>query len=224
MNNKCMKISMVVNILIFIMTVLASIIMFSGFKFMKGEQVLETTKLGMFKFFTVDSNMFMGIIALIFGIKEVQIIKGKETEITQKLYSLKLMATVGVVLTFATVFAYLGPISSGGIMSMLLNSNLFFHLLIPVISMLNFVIFERTNKLTFRHTILGIIPMLIYAIFYMVNVLIHTENGMVSTVYDWYWFVQGGIWQLFIVLPLMIGVTYTISLILWRLNKKIKDK
>ena len=139
------------------------------------------------------------------------------------MYILKLMATVGVALTFATVFAYLGPISPGGIISMLLNSNLFFHLLIPVVSMVNFVAFERTNKLKIKHTVLGIIPMLLYAIFYMCNVLIHMENGKVSTVYDWYWFVQGGVWQLFIVLPLMIAVTYIISLILWRLNKKIKD-
>lgn len=223
MNNKSLKISMVINILIFIMTVLASVIMFTGFKFMKGDPILETTKLEMLKFFTVDSNMFMGIIALIFGIKEFQILKGKKTEITRKMYILKLMATVGVVLTFATVFAYLGPISPGGIPSMLLNSNLFFHFLIPVVSMLNFVIFERSNKIKFRYTIMGVIPMFIYAIFYLSNVLVHMDNGKVAPVYDWYWFVQGGVWQLFIVLPLMIIVTYIISLILWRLNKKVKD-
>ncbi len=48
------------------------------------------------------------------------------------------------------------------------------------------------------------------------------ENGKVSEIYDWYWFVRGGVWQIIIVMPLMMGVTYLISLILWRLNKRGK--
>ena len=46
------------------------------------------------------------------------------------------------------------------------------------------------------------------------------ENGKVSTIYDWYWFAQGGIWQMFIVPPFMLLVTYLISVALWRINKK----
>ena len=42
--------------------------------------------------------------------------------------------------------AYLGPISDGGITSLLMNSNLFFHFLIPIISILNFILFEKTDK------------------------------------------------------------------------------
>ena len=103
---------------------------------------------------------------------------------------------------------------------MLMNSNLFLHLIIPVTSIFDFIFLERTEKIKFKHVILGTIPMLIYAVFYMINVLIHMENGRVSPKYDWYWFVQNGVWTAVIVVPLMIVITYVISLILWRCNKK----
>lgn len=225
MNSKKIKISLCINFIVFIMVVFASIVMFTGFKFMYGiEPELESTKLGMFRFFTVDSNIFMGIMALIFGFKEIELLKGKIEYIPTKFYVLKLMATVGVGLTFLTVFGYLGPISKGGIPSMLMNSNLFFHLLIPVLSMINFVIFERTDGLKFKYSFYGVLTALLYSLYYLINVLIHMENGTVSTKYDWYWFVQGGIWQIIVVLPMMLVITYVISLLLWRFNKKKSDK
>ena len=215
-----LKISLIINILISIMTIIASIIMFTGFKFMFAyDTVLESTRIGMLRFFTVQSNIFMGIVSLIFAIKEIKLLKGDIEEISIKDYVIKLMATTAVGLTFLTVFAYLGPISKDGIPSLLMNSNLFFHLLIPVISMLNFAIFERTNKIKFKYTFISIIPTLLYEIYYLTNVLIHMENGVVSPIYDWYWFVQNGVWTALIVAPMMIIITYIISLVLWRLNK-----
>lgn len=215
------KISLIINIIIIILTIIASIIMFTGFKFMHGyETVLESTRIGMFRFFTVDSNMFMGIIALLFVIEEKKLLDGKINEIPVKMYILKLMATTGVGLTFLVVFMYLGPISEGGIPSMIMNSNLFFHLIIPVLSMINFMFFERTSKLKFRYSFCGVIPMIIYAVYYLINVLIHMEDGKVSPIHDWYWFVQNGVWTALIVVPMILVFTYMISLVLWRANKK----
>ena len=219
------KISIVINILISFLTLIATIIMFTGFKFMTGNEVaLESTKIGMLKFFTVDSNLFMGIISLLFAINEIQLIKGTKKDISIKMYILKLMATTSVGLTFFVVFAYLGPISKGGIMSLLMNSNLFFHLIIPVLSIISFVFFEKTDKIKFSHTFLGIIPAVIYGIPYITNVLIHMENGIVSTTYDWYWFVQNGVWTAVIVVPIIFAITYVISLILWKTNRTKKIK
>ena len=219
-DKKNVKISIVINICIFILTIAASIIMFTGFKFMHGKDIiLESTKLGMFRFFTVDSNTLMGIVALIFAIKELQFLNGKIKDIPLKYYILKFMATSAVSLTFFVVFSYLGPISEGGIKTMLMNSNLFFHLIIPVLSILNFVLFEKTDKIKFKHVFSGLIPTLLYGFFYIGNVLIHMENGMVSTVYDWYWFVQNGVWTSVIVVPMILFITYIIDLILWKLNK-----
>ena len=103
---------------------------------------------------------------------------------------------------------------------MLQNSNLFCHLIIPVLSIINFTIFERTNKLKIKDTLYGIIPTVIYAVIYVTNLLLHVENGKVSPIYDWYWFVQNGIKYAIIVAPMIILISYIISLVLWKLNKK----
>ena len=225
MNKKKIKISIAINILIFILTTIASIIMFTGFKFMHGKDiVLESTKLGMFRFFTVDSNLFMGIISLIFAIKGIEILNKKIDDIPKKYYILKLMATSAVGLTFTVVFTYLGPISKHGITSLLMNSNLFFHLIIPILSILVFVLFERNNKLKFKDSFYGIIPTLLYGVYYLLNILIHMRNGNVSPKYDWYWFVQRGVSTAVIVVPIIFLISYIISLIIWKLNKEQKIK
>ena len=128
------------------------------------------------------------------------------------------MSTVAVSLTFLVVFTYLGPISKNGIPSLLMNSNLFFHLIIPVLSILVFVIFERTDKIKFRYAIFGVLPSFLYGIYYLTNILVHMENGKVSVIYDWYWFVQNGIWTAAIVAPMILFATYVLSIIIWRLN------
>ncbi len=216
-----LRISLVFNLLILFLTIVASIIMFTGFKFMNGpETILESTKLGMLKFFTVESNMFMGITALIFSIKEIQVLNNKIDEIPIQAYILKLMSTTAVGLTFLVVFAYLGPITEYGLASMLMNSNLFFHLVIPVLSIITFIFFERTDILKFKYSLYGMLPAIIYAVYYLINVLIHMDNGKVSPKYDWYWFVQNGVWTAIIVAPMILLITYFISLILWRCNKK----
>lgn len=218
------KIALIINIIVVACTILATIIMFTGYKFMTGNEiVLESTKLGMFKFFTVDSNIFMGIAALILAIEEYKLLNGKIKEIDIHKYILKLMATAGVGLTFFTVFLYLGPISDGGIYSMLLNSNLFFHLIIPVLSIINFIFFENTDKLKIKHSLYGLIPMILYSVFYMINVFMHVENGNVAVEYDWYWFVQNGIWSCIIVIPVIFIFTFLISLGLYKFNNKFNN-
>ena len=225
MSKTKVKISLVLNFLIVIFTLFATIAMFTGFKFMHGyDVVLQSTKLGMLRFFTVQSNIFMAIIALVFAVLEIRFLKGKIIEIPTKAYVLKLMSTTAVGLTFLVVFAYLGPITEYGIIAMIMNSNLFFHLITPLLSIFTLVVFERTSKIKFKYTFWGILPTFLYAIYYMINIFIHMQDGKVSPVYDWYWFVQNGVWTAIIVVPLMLLITYIITLILWKINKKRSNK
>ena len=122
LDKKYLKISLIINIIVVLLTLIASIIMFTGFKIMYGyEPIFETTKIGMLKYFTVESNIFMGIVSLLFAIKEIKILKGKIDDIPLKMYIFKLMAATAVGLTFSVVFLYLGHISKGGILSLLMN-------------------------------------------------------------------------------------------------------
>ena len=219
------KISLILNYIIVIFTTIATICMLTGLKFMNGmEPVLEVSTLEMFCFFTVDSNLLVGIVSLLFAIKEKKLLVGKIDEIPNKYYVLKLVGTAIVTLTFLVVVCYLARISKGGMMSMLQNSNLFFHLIIPLLSIITFCFFENTKKIKFKYVFWAIVPVLIYASFYLTNVLLHIENGKVDKKYDFYWFVQGGLYQIYFVLPLMFLIIFIIGLMLWYLNKKLIKK
>ena len=213
------KVARVLNYIIALFVTIGTIFMLFGVKFMGPEDGLSATKIEMFRFYTVDSNILMGIVSLIFAIFETKLIKGEIEKIPTKLYVLKLISTVGVTLTFLTVVLYLAPIATYGYFSMFRNANLFFHFLVPVLSIISFCFLEKTEGISFKHTFTGIATMVIYAVFYTINILIHAENGKVSPIYDWYWFVQNGVWTIVIVIPIMFALTYLISFALWKANK-----
>lgn len=106
---------------------------------------------------------------------------------------------------------------------MFTNSNLFYHFVIPLLSLITFLFFEGTDKIKFKYTFAGIIPMFLYGVFYSINVFTHLENGVVSPVYDWYGFLKNGVADVFFVIPVILGATYLISYLLWEFNKKLKE-
>ena len=66
--------------------------------------------------------------------------------------------------------------------------------------------------------------MMIYGLFYLTNILIHLDNGQVSFDYDWYGFLRYGLNTIIIIFPIIIIMTYTISLSLWQSSKQIYKK
>ena len=222
-DNKKIKIAFWINILISIMMINAIIMSIMGFKFMYGyEPSSEITGVPIFSYYTIQSNIFMGIISFIFANREYQIIKGRKKDIPLVYNVLKMVATVAVSLTFFVVFSYLGFITKGGHIPLLRNSNLFFHLIIPVVSILNFIILEKTNMIKFKHTFYGILPTLLYEIYYVINILINIKNEKITLVNDWYSFAQDGILKPIIISFMMLSITYIISLIIWKFNRKKK--
>ena len=131
-----------------------------------------------------------------------------------------MVATVAVSLTFFVVFAIIGFMTKGGHIPLLRNSYLFFHLIILVVSILNFVIFEKTNNIKFKYIFYGLLPTFLYKIYYTINTLVNMKNGTVSVRNDWYSFAQNGIVRTILVAPMMLGITFCLSLIIWKLNKK----
>ena len=217
------KISLMLNYLIIVLAIFAFIVMFTGFKFTYiKEPVLETSGLGMFKYFTVDSNFFMVIATILFAHKERKLINGEIKKIPVLYYILKYIGTVSITLTFLVVAVYLSRIVDGGIIVLLQNSNLFFHLIIPILSIITFLIFERTDKIKFHYVISSLIPVMLYAIYYILNIILHLEDGKVSPKYDWYWFVQNNINNAYIVGTVIIITTFVIGLVIWIINRKRK--
>lgn len=220
-NTKKMKISFIINILISILTVNAIIMCIMGFKFMYGyEPYPELIGVPIFSYYTIQSNVFMGIVSFVFANREYQILKGRKKEISLVYYIFKMVATVAVSLTFFVVFAIFGVMSKGGPIPLLRNSYLFFHLIIPVVSILNYVIFEKTNIIKFKHIFYGLLPTFLYEIYYTINLLMNMKNGRVSIRDDWYSFAQHGMLRTILVAPMMLGITFCLSLVIWKLNKK----
>ena len=195
--------------------------MFTGVKFMPDETLLELTKMEMFKFYTVDSNILMGIMSLIMVIYERKLLKKGIKEIPQSIYLLKLIGTSAITLTFIVTLFFLAP--QYGFYAMYNNNNLFFHLIIPLLSIITYVFFEsHDNK--YSYAFLGIIPMFIYSLYYSSMILIHLNDGGLTFKYDFYGFLQGNINNIYVVIPVIYLFSYLISITLIFLNKKLSAK
>lgn len=214
------KISLVLNILIVLFVAVATFLMFAGIRFTGNELVLESNSIKMFRFFTVDSNILVGIASLILIIYEIRLIKKSIKKIPDCVYILKQLATVSVAVTFFVTALFLGPTIPTGYLSLYTNSNLFYHLIVPVLSMVSYVAFEKYDN-KYNYAFYGMLPTAVYSVYYFLNIMLHLENGTVSMTYDFYNFLNGNIYNAFISLPVMYLVTLGISYLLILLNKKI---
>ena len=136
MKKSSLIISFIMNIIIFIFVVLGIIFMMTGFKFMGNHEVLSSTGLSPFRFYTVDSNIFVGVASLILVIYESLLLEGKIKEIPKYVYVIKYIGTVAVTLTFLVTLLYLAPMFGDKFILLYLNSNLLFHLIVPLLSLI----------------------------------------------------------------------------------------
>lgn len=218
---KKVKISLVLNIILTLFVITGTIFMFEGIKFMPDATLLEATKTEMLKFYTVDSNLLMGIVSIILIIYEIRFLEGKIKEIPNYVYIIKMIGTAGILLTFVTTLFFLSPMY--GLYAMYNNANLIFHLIVPVLAFISYIVFEKYNN-KYKYAFFGILPMFIYSIYYTSMILIHLNDGGLTYKYDFYNFLQGNINNIYIVVPIMYIGAYILSLLLILLNKKINNK
>ena len=216
---KKLKKAYILNICIFALEVLAIAWMTSGISLFSGRRVLSASSFRMLKYFTVDSNILMGIAALIAALDLRKVLRGEKSEVSLSALLWKLAGTVSVTLTLVVTVFFLVPTADYNPLALFTDSNLLLHLINPVISIITFVCFEKSDQISFRYTFTGIIPMLLYAVYYVEEALRHTSNGMIAAGYDWYGFFFLGVKSAYVVLPLVILITWLISLALWKLNR-----
>lgn len=213
---KEVKKSLYLNIIIVILEIFSLAWMMSGIKLIATSDSLTASRLAMFKYFTVDSNFIVGIISAIAIFEEFKILKSKKKDLSNITYILKLLGTTSITLTMLVTIIFLAPTMGLGVV--FTDSNLFLHVINPIVCILTFTKYERTRKIKFKHTLTACIPLIIYATYYVTLSMIHMENGIVQPGYDWYGFFFFGIKSVIIILPIIIAVTYLISLILWKIN------
>ena len=170
----------ILNLIIVIFTVIGIILMLTS---EAEEGALQSSGIENFKFYTVLTNVFCGIVALIYLIC---IFAKKGTE---KMAALKLAAVCGVAITFAVVAFMFGPLY--GFLQFYKRGNLYFHLLLPVTAMIEFIVVRR-KKMPFRYTVFAAIPTLLYGIGYLLNILINGIGGPWPDTNDFYGFLNWG--------------------------------
>lgn len=169
---------------------------------------LTSNGLSSLKYFTVLSNLFNGVISLIYAGFQI---KGNENKTWLK--TLKLVATSAVGLTFLTVAVFLGSIY--GYISMFSGVNFWLHLALPIASIVNFIFLERGEVLPFKNTLFSMISPFVYALGYVGNILI---NGMGKKVgelppsNDFYAFLSWGFGVGVVIAITIVLITWTISI------------
>lgn len=220
---KKIKLSLILNIIIFILVLIGLVFMITGFRFMGEDKLLVAKNIEAFKFFTVDSNLLMGLAALIYVIYQLLIEKKKIKEMPKIVSIIKFVATVSVSLTFAIVLFYLAPFSDYEFFDFYTNSNLFFHLFVPVLSIITFACFEKKYEINNKAILWGFVPILIYSTYYMIGAYSHVADGKVTEGYDWYGFLKNGasFTSALVVFVIMIVTTYLIIFTLKTANSKM---
>ena len=131
------------------------------------------------------------------------------------------MAVTSVGLTFSIIAFFLQPMYRE--LNMYKGGNLFFHLIVPVIAMVEFILFEKDDRdetLPFRYTFIAAIPSVIYGFGYLINILIN-GTGVWPDTNDWYGFLN---WGYPVGAGIFVGVVlinWVVALIIRLLYKKI---
>ena len=199
------------NLMVFVLTIFCVLysFIFGTFGNMTGALKYEV-----FKYFTIDSNLLLAFSALLMAIDEILILKGRKVTYNKFIYMLKFVSTVAVLLTFTTVVFFLSIIYSP--LAMFVSSNLFFHLINPLMSLFILLFLEKDFPLgKFGVTFLGLIPMVIYGIIYFLMVLVFKVWD------DFYAFTLNNMTICFIIL--MPTVTYGLSVLTYELKRKLSN-
>ena len=123
--------------------------------------------------FTILSNVFLGIIALISAIIAL---RHPRKELPQKLSAWYLIAASSTMLTCLTVIFFLAPMRAIGgknYFDMLLEQMFFLHFLNPILGAICYIFFfETKEKISFKPCLLAILPPVIYSTPYIFYVCI----------------------------------------------------
>ena len=154
----------------------------------RSEGILTAYGLQNLKYFTVDSNLFLGLVCLTELILAALRRAGRIAEIPAWIDTLQYVATVAVALTFTVVMVFFGP--AVGYAPLLQEGSLYFHLIVPVLALLSFCALRRGRYIPLRKTALALIPSVLYGAYYTVVLLIYGAHFPFT---DWYGFALGGI-------------------------------
>lgn len=180
---------------------------------------LTATGIENLKFYTVLSNIFCGITAVICLAFDL-IRRDRGGVLPRPLIFLKLASAASVGLTFLVIAAFLGPIY--GHVNLYHGSNLVFHLLLPLAGMADMcLLYTKDGKgIPFAWTPAAALPTFAYGSFYLINILVNGV-GTWPEGNDWYGFVN---WGMPVGICIFAGITaasFALAVLLRVLNRRV---
>ncbi len=200
---------LILNILIVIFTVIGLISMLSNNS--SGQGMLQSAGFKNLKYFTVLSNLCCGAVSLIYLITYAM-----NRRSSGWLDSLRLMMACAVAITFSVVAFMFGPLY--GYSKMYLGSNLEFHLIVPVLAMIDICITEIS--VPFVTNLYSGIPEFVYGTGYVINIMVNGKGEWPKT-NDFYGFMNWGYGVAAVIFVGIIVLAIVFSVVFWRINRRI---
>ena len=124
-----------------------------------------------FRYFTIDSNVLIAVSSLFMVVATIF-----KKERNKYLGIFNFVSTCQITLTMITVIAILVPFN--GFHKLYAGRQMLLHLILPLLKLINCLVFQNYNKHDYKSIIFGYVPYLIYATIYVIEVLvIGSENG-----------------------------------------------
>ena len=136
-----------------------------------------------FMYFTTLSNVLVILCSLVNAILYAVSIAKKKNYVKEGFQVLKLIAVVGVAITFTMVIVFLAPNNSTDF-DLFAGSQLFLHVITPIVAALSFIFLEYQTKIRFRFFFFPVFFALLYGAFYVAYAFLAPAGEMI----DWYGF------------------------------------
>ena len=213
--SKLFIISLVLNALVFLLVITGIIIMLTV-----GSGPLADRSIFVFKYFTFQSNVFVGVVSFVYAYYQLLIILGKKSKLPHVLLVFNHVGVTAVSLTFLIVVAFLAP--GYGYDKMYIGANLFFHALVPLVAIINYLFFEKEAKISFKNTLFCLLPCALYGTVYFIVVASQNAYGNLSI--DFYGFGKGGPGIGALNFVIVLSISYAIGLFLYFINQLVFKK
>lgn len=121
-------------------------------------------------YYTINSNIFVGITSFIGVISSAMCLTRREDKVSKLALVLKFSGVAVVTLTFITVCFWLmtGTFEAASLVN---DFNIFLHFLTPILALVTFILFDHyTKRLKYIDVLLAYIPTLIYTVIYVLLV------------------------------------------------------
>ena len=187
-----------------------------------------------FRFFTVQSNITIILIELVYAFDALLQLLGKKSISSHALLIIKYLFTVAITITFLVFVFMLAPTLS---LDYLLSYNNFsLHFIVPILALVDFFIFNSDIKLTKVNCLFGTAMPIYYVIYFLIGVPMGRTyiDGDVAPYFflnyqqiTWFNFTNQGPGVFYWILILTVGIVglcYLFYLLMWlrqKGNKKV---